>query len=219
MSDDPRESLRPPTPKPSRPRSGEDFEDDPALVAALKIGDEAAVATLVCRYSGRMLQTARRLMGNDEDAHDCTQEALIQAWKKIETFEERASLGTWLHRIVTNCCLMRLRSRKRRREQSIDELMPQFDGDGYLIGPTRVTDRDPLALLESKGNRELVRTTIDQLPESFRTILILRDIEGLNTKEVSEALGISLSLAKTRLHRARTALRKKLEPLWQEGAE
>ncbi|MGH1482836.1 MAG: RNA polymerase sigma factor [Geminicoccales bacterium] len=184
---------------------------------ALKGGDETAFEVLIDSYAGRMLATARRLTGNEEEARDCVQEALILAWKNIGQFEERSSVATWLHRIVVNYSLMRLRRRKREREQSLDDLMPEFDRYGYLVGPTQMTDDDPYTLLERKGTREMLCHAIERLPTSYRIIVLLRDIEGFSTREVAEMLEISLSLAKTRLHRARMALRKMLAPLWQRG--
>jgi RNA polymerase sigma-70 factor (ECF subfamily) len=189
------------------------YEEETALVSGLKDRDESALKALIGQHTGRMLATSRRITGDEIEARDCVQEAFIQAWKSISSFQGRSAIGTWLHRIVVNCSLKRVAARERRAEQSLDELLPTFDRDGYLVGPSR-WNQDPHATLDRKRQRELVRRGIDQLPDSYRTIVVLRDIEGFNTRQAADMLGISTSLAKTRLHRARTALRKILEPVW-----
>jgi len=137
------------------------------------------------------------------------QEALLSAFRAIGSFEGTARLTTWLHRIVVNAALMRLRSRRRRREDHIDDLLPRFDEDGRFAEPVVPWETD--ALLERHETRALVRRAIDRLPESYRTVLVLRDIEELDTEETAVALGLQVNAVKTRLHRARQALRTLIE--------
>ena len=154
-----------------------------------------------------MLSVARRIVGNDEDARDVVQSAYLSAFRAIGAFEGSAQLSTWLHRIVVNTALMRLRSRRRKPEESIDALLPAFKADGHFV--ERFSSDESLAadrLLERKETRRIVRDAIDQLPEAYRTVLILRDIEEMPTKEVADALEITTSAVKVRLHRARQAL-------------
>ena len=108
---------------------------DSALLAALRAGEEAAFETLVRSYGGRMLSVARRLLGNDDDAQDAVQEAFLSAFKGLAAFDGRSKLSTWLHRIGVNAALMKLRTQKRRPEQSIDDLLPKFKEDGHEAGP------------------------------------------------------------------------------------
>ncbi len=167
-------------------------------------------------YGGRMLAVARRLVRNEEDARDCVQEAFLQAFRNIEKFEQRASLGSWLHRIVANAALMKLRARARRPEQSIEDLLPPFDADGQRTAPEAELAVS-LELLERREVREAVRRAIDQLPDGYRNVLLIRDIEGYDTAETAALLGLTPGAVKTRLHRARTALKSLLAPVIRGG--
>ena len=182
------------------------------LVANLKSGDEAAYATLVNAQAGRMLAVARRLLGSDADAQDAVQEAFLSAFKSIDRFRESSRLSTWLHRIVVNAALMKLRSRKRKPEVSIETLLPSFLEDGHHSAMPEEWKRGAQDMLESEETRAFVRGRIDSLPEDYRNVLLLRDIEELDTKETAELLGVTPNAVKIRLHRARLALRGLLDP-------
>jgi RNA polymerase sigma-70 factor (ECF subfamily) len=189
---------------------------DAKLVEALKRGDEAAYAELVRANGGRMLAVARRILKSDDEAHDATQEAFLQAFRAIDRFAGDALLSTWLHRITVNACLMRLRHRKRHPEASIEELLPSFDDTGHRVEDGTEWTDDVLGRMESARLQKVVCDAIDRLPENYRTVLVLRDIEGLSTEESAQALGIRPEAAKMRLHRARQALRTLLEPHFAE---
>ena len=194
-----------------RPQSpAADSQED--LVAALRRGDEQAFATLVRREGGRMLATARRLLGNEQDAQDAVQEAFLQAHRAIAGFAGEARLSTWLHRIVLNAALMKLRSRRRKPEQPLDDLLPKFDESGEWQRPVAGWERSSDELLESAECRAMVRRAIERLPAPYREVLMLRDIEDLDTEETADLLGASPNAVKVRLHRARQALRALLEP-------
>lgn len=182
-------------------------EAERELVAALKAGDEAAYEQLVREQGGRMLGLARRLMGNDEDARDVVQDAFTSAFRAMSRFAGDARLSTWLHRIVVNTALMKLRSRQRHPEESLEPLLPTFTDQGRS---TELFSEWPDAetRLDTEQTRRRVREAINALPEAYRTVLMLRDIEGLDTRETAEALGASENAIKIRLHRARQALRK-----------
>ena len=190
-----------------------DAASDDGLVAALKAGDETAAETLVRRHAPWMLAVSRRISGDAALAEDCVQEALIRALRKINDFEERSSLKTWLHRIVVNDTLMKLRSRRTRNEAPIDELLPAFDENACRVETPWQALATPEEIFESADRRRLVQEKIAELPESYRLILQLRDIEGWSTREAAEALQLSEANAKVRLHRARSALKKLLEPV------
>jgi RNA polymerase sigma-70 factor (ECF subfamily) len=194
-----------------RASSDIDVEEN-ALLAGLKRGDAAAFEALVRQNAGPMLSVARRLLGNEEDARDAVQEAFLSAFRAIDSFDAQAKLSTWLHRIVVNAALSKLRSRGRRAEQPIDELLPAFLDDGHQASPARAWRGGAEELLQQQETRELVRAAIDRLPESYRTVLLLRDIEELDTEETARLLGIAPGAVKTRLHRARQALRTLLDP-------
>lgn len=186
------------------------------LLAALRRGDERAFAELVRANTGRMLAVARRILKNDEEAHDATQEAFLQAFRAIDRFQGDALLSTWLHRITVNSCLMRLRHRKRHPELAIEDLLPTFDDTGHRVEAGAEWTDDVVERMESGQLQKVVRDAIDRLPENYRTVLVLRDIEELSTEEAAQALGIRPEAAKMRLHRARQALRTLLDPHFAE---
>jgi RNA polymerase sigma-70 factor (ECF subfamily) len=183
-------------------------EHDVLLVNRLQRGDEAAFEELVRGHAGRLLSVARRFLGGSEDAQDAVQETFIRAFKAIQTFEERAQLHTWLHRILVNTALMKLRERRRKPAESIDELLPTFATDGHQTVESREWSD---ALLERKETAGIVREAIAQLPEHYRIVLVLRDLEERDTAETARILGTTTTVVKVRLHRARQALRTLLD--------
>ncbi len=195
------------------PQASEEAE----FVARLRAGDDDAYATLVKQQAGRMLAVARRMLGSEEDAQDVVQEAFLSAFKAIDRFEGTSRLSTWLHRIVVNAALMKIRSSKRRPETPIEELLPTFLEDGHLAVMPAEWKKTAQDVLESKQTRVMVRGLIDELPELYRNVLLLRDIEGLDTKETADLLEVSPNAVKIRLHRARLALRTLLDPHMREG--
>ena len=184
---------------------------DQELLRGLRAGEDDAFERLVRLYTGRMLAVARRFLPNEEDARDAVQDAFLSAFRAIDRFEGEARLSTWLHRIVVNACLMKLRTRRRRPEGRIEDLLPGFLEDGHFATPAAPWQESADALLESAENRKLVRDAIEGLPENYRTVLLLRDIEGFDTLRTAEELGMTTAAVKTRLHRARQALRTQLD--------
>ena len=190
--------------------------DESGLVASLRAGSPAAYETLLRDHGPRMLAAALRIMGNDEDARDALQDALLSAVKALRKeggFAADSRLSTWLHRIVVNACLMRLRTRRRRPEEPIDPLLPAFDESGHRKDPGPAWNPAPESGIEREGLRRACRDAIEKLPDSYREVLVLRDIEGLDTEATAQALDMTPAAVKTRLHRARQALRSLLEPL------
>jgi len=192
--------------------------DEAELLAALRAGDDRAYEELVRSHGGRLLAVARRYLPSEEDAQDAVQEAFLSAFRSLDRFEGGSRLSTWLHRIVVNAALMKLRSRRRKPEQPIEELLPRFREDGHMERPADRWSRRADTPAERTEARALVRKAIDALPDSYRTVLLLRDIEELDTEETAQAMGISPNAVKTRLHRARQALRTLLEPHFRESA-
>ena len=184
------------------------------LLPALRAGEDWAYDVVARDYGPRMFAVARRLLRSDDDAQDAVQEAFLSAFKAVGSFDGVCSLATWLHRIVVNAALMRLRTRRRReREASLPEgLLPTFDETGHHTRPVAAWSDDACTRAATGEMRAIVRACIDQLPESYRTVLLLRDIEELDTDETARLLGTTTANVKTRLHRARQALRTLLEP-------
>ena len=191
-------------------------DSDDALVARLQRGDDSAFEAIVRAHGGRLLSVARRFLGNNEDAQDAVQDAFIRAYKAIHTFEARAQLHTWLHRILVNTALMKLRERRRRPTASIEDLLPTYSADGHQA----VASRDwSDAVLERKETAAIVREAIERLPDLYREVLVLRDIEEKDTAEAAQLLGTTSNVVKVRLHRARQALRTLLDREFQITGE
>jgi RNA polymerase sigma-70 factor (ECF subfamily) len=159
-----------------------------------------------------MLAFARRFLPREHDAQDALQDAMLSAFRSIANFDGRSQLSTWLMRITVNACLMQIRTRRRRPERSIETLLPTFLPDGHQVRDTPRWVDVPPSGLETDRVTMLVRDGVDELPELYRTVLLLRDVEELSTEETAEVLGISKDAVKTRLHRARQGLRAILEP-------
>jgi len=191
-------------------------ESDTELVARLQRGDDTAFEAVVRAHGGRLLAVARRFLANEEDARDAVQDAFIRAYKAIHTFEARAQLYTWLHRILVNTALMKLRERRRRPTESIEDLLPTYTTDGHQA----VASRDwSDAVLERKETAAIVREAIALLPDQYREVLVLRDIEEKDTAEAAAILGTTSNVVKVRLHRARQALRTLLDREFQVKGE
>jgi RNA polymerase sigma-70 factor (ECF subfamily) len=188
------------------------YPDEQSLLLGLRAGEDGAFEALVRSHAPRSLAVARRFLRNDSDAEDAVQEAFLAAFKAIDRFEGAARLSTWLHRIVVNAALMKLRSRRGKPEEAIEELLPRFLEDGHHQSPPHQWEESAEELLEREEIRAHVRTCIDQLPESYRIVLLIRDIEEVETAEAATMLGITEAAVKVRLHRARQALRGLLDP-------
>ena len=188
------------------PAGGSEVADESVLLEALRAGEDWAFEAVVRIYGGRLLAVARRFTRNDDDARDVLQSAYLSAFRSLKRFEGASQLSTWLHRIVVNAALMRLRSRRRKPEESIESLLPSFLDDGHHV--ERFTEWTTPAdqLVEREETREFVRGCIAQLPGNYREVLVLRDIEEMPTSDVAALLGITSTAVKVRLHRARQAL-------------
>ncbi|HLT35123.1 MAG TPA: sigma-70 family RNA polymerase sigma factor [Enhygromyxa sp.] len=186
------------------------------IVEGMRAGDDRGFERLVREYVGPLRAVALRLLRNPADADDAVQEAFLSAYRNFDSFRGEARLGTWLHRIVVNAALGRLRRLERRPDHGAEvvdltQLLPKFGDSGYPehFHEPWVSPAEELAT--QAETREQVRQMIDKLPENYRTVLILRDIEELSTAETGELLELSPGTVKVRLHRARQALRNLIE--------
>lgn len=184
--------------------------DDRWLVEALQRGEAVAVEALVDRYGVWIHRVARRVLGDPRDAEDVTQDVLMTVVLKIGRFRREAAFSSWLYRIAANAAYERLRSRRAHREVSLEPLRPVFDGEGRHIHPVL----DWSARLEDPAVAEETRSALERaighLPADWRIVLVLRDVEGLTSEQVADALGITVAAVKSRLHRARLVLRQEL---------
>lgn len=172
------------------------------VLDGMRRGDDDAYEQVFRRYGGRMLATARRLLGNDEDARDAVQEAMLSAFRAVGRFEGGAQIGTWLHRIVVNAALMRMRSKRRKPEASIEDLLPDYQGDGHRLLKAE-GDPYPDQLVERDQLLALLRSCVPELPDGYRQVYLLRDVEEMSNEEVALAMGLTPNAVKIRLHRAR----------------
>lgn len=184
--------------------------DEQLLLRRLRDADETAYETLVREYGPQMLAVALRFLPNPHDSADGVQDAFVSAFRSIDSFHGESSLATWLHRITVNACLMILRSRSRHGEEALDELLPCFDETGHHLHFVAHWD-ETFARAASNETCARVRACVDELPEPYRSVLLLRDIEQFDTDESARLLGITTANVKTRLHRARQMLRVLLE--------
>ena len=193
--------------------------DEAILVTRLRGGDDQAFEDLVRTFGGRLMAVARRFVRNEEDAQDIVQSAYLSAFRALGQFEGNCQLSTWLHRIVVNTALMKLRSKKRKPEESIEDLLPAFQEDGHHVEQFSDWNTPADALIERNEMRATVRACIDQLPDNYRTVLLLRDIEERSTQEVADLLSMTPTAVKVRLHRARQALSTLLRKQYARRAD
>jgi RNA polymerase sigma-70 factor (ECF subfamily) len=184
----------------------EPSDDEAGMIDRLRRGDGDAFETLVLTQGGRMLAVARRLLRDEEEARDAVQEAFLSAFRSIEGFRGGCRLSTWLFRIVTNVAYMKLRSASRRPVVSIEDLLPQFQADGHHVRQFQAVTTEGEDRLIHAERVKRVRACIELLPLQYRTVITLRDITGLSTRETAEILELSDNAVKIRLHRARLAL-------------
>ena len=192
---------------------------DEELVAAARAGEQAAFASLVRRNTQLVYRVALRMTGNRSEAEDVLQDAFLQLHSRLHLFQGQARLSTWLHRIAVNAALMHLRRRRSRPAEQLPDYEPAFDADGTWH-PLDAHSSCVLRTDELMEHRELARVALDavgRLPEQYRAPFVLRDLEGLSTKEAAGLLGLDDNLLRQRLHRARLTLRAHLVRL--VGAE
>ena len=189
------------------PRRSVDRDAD--LVEALRRQETWAIEALVTLYGGRVYRLALRITGNREDAEEVVQDAMLSVVRKIDTFRGESVFGSWLYRIVCNAAYGRRRSQAP-LEIPLEEILPAFDEQGRhasLFRDWSSSVHDPAV----QGQlRDVLTSAIDKLPHQYRAAIVLRDVEGLSTAEVADTLGIPVPTAKTRAHRARLLLRKRL---------
>ena len=184
--------------------------DDVQLVRLAKGGDETAFTALIERHQARIYNHALRLMGNSQDAEEVLQDTFLQVFRNLDRFEERSRFSTWVYRIATNEALMKLRKASRRREVPFEDSIGQ-DGPGDEI---RDFAKSALDHVQDRELLEQLRRILAELPEEYRVVFTMRDMDGLANAEVAEVLGISVPAVKSRLHRSRLFLRNRLSRLY-----
>ncbi len=191
--------------------------DEEKFIQLLKDKNNEAQTLFVKTYYSNMFAIAHRYLENKEDVEDILQESFMNALKKIDQFEGRSSLKTWLTTIVINNCLMNLRNKKNKKEHSIEEFLPTFDENGARVGEPKLnTAKSVDEIIHDREKREKIKEALDMLPTHYKAILLLRDIDGYSVRETAALLELSEANVKSKLHRARAALKKLLESIFKE---
>lgn len=176
--------------------------DEAELIEQTLAGRPAAFGVLVHRYQDRLYNTVVHVVGNAEDAHDVVQEALIQAFLKLDTFQGTSQFYTWLYRIAFNVAAT---LRRRRRQVASVDWVRETTGLEPIDGSARPSER-----LEAEERRRMVHEAISRLGEEYRVVLVLREIDGFSYETIAEMLSLPIGTVRSRLHRARTQLRDEL---------
>ena len=187
------------------------IDRDSQLVEALRLRAPTAAERLVTAYGDRAYRLAIRITGSEPDADEAVQDAFWSVVRKIDTFRGDSSFGSWIYRITANAAYQKLRGRAHRRHEiSLDEVLPPFHEDGRHAGPISdwsASIHDPAVQAEL---RAALASAIGELPVQSRAVIVLHDVEGLSMAEVAGSVGITEAAAKSRVHRARLFLRKRL---------
>ena len=192
------------------------FEDQ-KLVEALQRGEPGAVEALLDRYGGWIYRVARRLLNDPRDVEEVTQDVLLTVVRKIQTFKGEAAFSSWLYRIAANAAYQRLRAKRSRQEVSLEPFLPVFDDEGRYAQPVADWSRqldDPAVAGET---RAAIERSLSRLPEEYRVVIQLHDVEELPNEEVAATLGLTVAAVKSRVHRARLFLRQELAHLFSPG--
>jgi RNA polymerase sigma-70 factor (ECF subfamily) len=189
--------------------------DDSVLVAQSKQGDSAAIERLIIKYQDRIYNVILKISGNKDDAAELTQETFVKFIEKVDTFKGNSAFYTWLFRIAVNLTFNYCKRRAKVPMQSLDKTAVEGDGDGaqlkaFLADKSEV---DPALIAQKKETGELIMKSLARLEDDQRTVLVLRDIEGMAYAEIAETLRIELGTVKSRISRARAELRKILEAI------
>lgn len=194
-----------------------DEKSDKELVAEFKKGSLEAFEELVTRHETKVFNLAMRFTRNQEDAEEVLQDVFSTIYRKMDSFQGKSAFSSWLYRIVVNAAFMKLRKRKQHTTISIEDLSPSSK-QKYLDNHSLFGARsDTMAL--NRELREVLQQAINRLPEQYRAVFVLRDVDGLSNQEVGEILKLSIPAVKSRLHRSRLMLRKKLSRYYQEFTE
>jgi RNA polymerase sigma-70 factor (ECF subfamily) len=170
------------------------------------------------QYGPRVYTLARRMLGSDADAEDVTQDVLLQVIRKLPTFRGEAAFPTWLHRVTVNAALSHRQKRANREHRQVHDPLDKLFEDGSHQHPVRTWTIAPEDEALDHETHQLIERAIAELPENYRDIFVLADVEGLPNHEIAAMLGLSVPAVKSRLHRARLVMRHALAPHFEEAA-
>lgn len=187
---------------------------DDELVERARHRDVAAFEELVSRHEEKLYRLAMRFVHNETDAREILQETFLSAWRNLDGFQGKAQFASWIYRVAVNAALMLLRSQKRHPQIAVEDVAPETldraaqETHRPVMGINDDWSRRPDEQFQTGELREQIQAAVEELPESQRSVFLLRDVDGLSTEETGEALGLTVPTVKTRLHRARLALRE-----------
>lgn len=187
---------------------------DEELITAFTSGCQPSFEELMSRYETKAHNLAMRLTRNAEDAEEVLQDVFVTVYRKIQGFEGKAKFSSWLYRITVNAAFMKLRKRKQDHSVSLDDMLPHLQNKAITQKNAFGAHSDALAL--NNEIRDQLEGAIGKLPEEYRAVFVLRDIDGLSNKEVGDILDLSIPAVKSRLHRSRLMLRKKLKRFYED---
>lgn len=190
---------------------------DQTLLEQIRLGDRAALGQLLLKHEKRLFNTALRMLSNRDDAAEVTQEAMLKIIQHIDAYRNEAQITTWMTRIVMNQAISRLRRRKLRDHVSLDSARPSSDGEDQATALRRVLEDTrelgPDSGVEQSEMIHHLHTAIDRLDEDFRAVLILRDLREMDYAQIADVLEVKVGTVKSRLFRARLALRAEMHKL------
>ncbi len=187
---------------------------DDQLIAQFTAGCNFSFEEIVRRYETKVHNLAMRLTRNAEDAEEVLQDVFVTVYRKIEGFEGKAKFSSWLYRITVNAAFMKLRKRKQDQSVSLDDMLPHLQNKAITQRNAFGARSDSLAI--NNEIKDALESAINKLPDDYRAVFILRDIDGLSNKEVGDILGLSIPAVKSRLHRSRLMLRRRLKRFYED---
>lgn len=192
---------------------------DKELVRQFKKGDKSAFEALVRRHQRRVFNLVFRVCRHPDEANDLTQEVFVRVYKKLHTFEERSAFTTWLYQVAVNHAKNRLKYLGRRHYYQSESLDKPIEGsENTMTRQIESTDLGPDQLLAGAQIQKIVQEKLSELADDQKMVVIMRDIQGLDYEEIAEITGLALGTVKSRIHRGRVELKKKLEFLVKEGS-
>jgi len=190
------------------------MSEDAELLSRLRSGDASAIELLMASYAARVYRLVYGVTRNEADAQEVVQDVFLTVFRKHAAFEGRSALSSWIYRIAMNAALNKRRGKRVEVETSFDADLPTYLADGHRAGERAYLLADwsqtPEAAVLSGESRTVITTAIESLPDHYRAVLILRDVEGLSNEEVATAIGDTIASVKSRLHRARMVVRERL---------
>ena len=200
----------------TKPKEDKKVEEE--LVREFQAGNRQAYDKIADIYQKKIYSLSYNLTRNQMDAQDVTQEVLLTLFRKINMFQGKSAFSSWVYRITLNSSYMKLRRKKKEPNISIDELMPLFNGAGFQQDKIKDWSENTESLMFANESRNVIKNAVDLLPEKEKVVFLLRDVEGVSTEKTGEILDLTVPAVKSRLHRARLFLRKKLSNYFEEFA-